>query len=749
MLNTSGTWTLRAHLIALVIAAILPISVFAAAAVVFQWHQQRDESTASLGETVDATLLAVEGELESAVTILEAMAASRPLTSGNVREFYAEAGAMLPTHRGWRTIILIAPAGDQIFNLRAPIGTTLPRADLSRGYLRTAARDRRAGISDLFVGRVSGTPTLHVAVPVERDGALKYVLVAGIAPEVFGRSLQGEHVRDVAGVFDREYRFIARSREPEKYLGQRPVAALLEAMGQRPEGGVGRFESYDEQAVYTTWRRSGIGWTVAVAVPAASVEAPLRRSLLLLGGSVVVLLVGGSMVAGLLARRLSRAIDVASAAARRMTKGDAVEASPTSVAEIRALIDTMRDGSELLRRAERERAVLLTQEQEARERAETANRAKDEFLAMFGHELRNPLNVIRTGLEVLERTGARDEGAARTRQLMARQLRHLTELVDDLLDVARVTSGKIVLTRRALDLGALVTRAVAALADAGRTSRHAVRQDVETVWVEGDETRLEQIVTNLVGNALKFTPPGGAITVTVRAEDRDAVLRVEDTGLGIAPDVLSRIFGLFVQADRSLERTQGGLGLGLALVRRLTEMHGGTAEATSDGVGRGAVFTVRLPRIDAPVATSGERRKSAGARPRRQRVLIVEDNTDGREMVRTMLELQGHEVYEASDGRAGIERALALDPDIMIVDIGLPGVDGYEVARTIRAKLDGRGIRLIALTGYGREEDRLRAAAAGFNAHLVKPVDPERLEEVLADPSRRFEPAPQPGDGER
>jgi PAS domain S-box-containing protein len=383
------------------------------------------------------------------------------------------------------------------------------------------------------------------------------------------------------------------------------------------------------------------------------------------------------------------------------------------------------------REAGQQREKLLRDAREARDEAEAANRAKDEFLAMLSHELRNPLNVIAGGISILDSAGKPDERTARTRQLVARQVRHLTHLLDDLLDIARVTSGKIVLNRGPLDLGATVDRCLATLCYADRLSRHTFRKALEPVWVNADETRIEQIITNLVGNAAKFTPAGGEICVSVTCEGRDAILRVEDTGVGIAPALLPRVFDLFVQGDGSVDRALGGLGLGLTLVRRLTEMHGGTVGAASDGPGRGASFTIRLPHIVAPPMPVDSSPTRISAEPKR--ILVVEDNSDGREMLRALLELQGHEVHEAAEGQAAIARALELRPHAAIIDIGLPGIDGYAVAARIRAsESDARHMQLIALTGYGSEQDRRRATEAGFDAHLTKPVEPKRLASLLS-----------------
>jgi signal transduction histidine kinase len=364
-------------------------------------------------------------------------------------------------------------------------------------------------------------------------------------------------------------------------------------------------------------------------------------------------------------------------------------------------------------------------EQRARAEAEAASRAKDEFLAMLGHELRNPVGAIRSAVAILDEIGKHDTTSLRARQVIARQATHLGRLMDDLLDVGRVMAGKILLDREPLDLGEATQRAFATLA--GRAERHHVALACESVWVDADGARIEQIVTNLIVNALKYTPAGGTVEISVRPEADTAVLTVRDTGVGIAPGLLPSVFDLFVQGERPLDRAEGGLGIGLTLVRQLVQLHGGTVAAESAGRGQGSTFTVRLPRIAAlPVAAP----RPAADEKRRRRVLLVEDNDDSREMLRVGLELAGHEVHEACDGPGGIEAARALRPDVAIVDVGLPGANGYEVARQVRTTVPG--MKLIALTGYGQPEDRRRAMTAGFDTHLVKPVDPEQLLVVIA-----------------
>jgi signal transduction histidine kinase/ActR/RegA family two-component response regulator len=376
-----------------------------------------------------------------------------------------------------------------------------------------------------------------------------------------------------------------------------------------------------------------------------------------------------------------------------------------------------------------QKARLLAAAHAARAEAEAASRGKDELLAMLGHELRNPLAAIANAARVLDTAGAPEETARRAREVIARQNAHLARLVDDLLDVARVTSGKIALTRKPLELAEAVRRGVATLAASGRTEQHRVTLELEPVWAHVDETRLEQVVSNLVGNALRFTPPGGTIGVTLRAAGGEAVLEIRDSGMGIAPEMLPRVFDMFVQGARGSDGGPGGLGLGLTLVRRIVELHGGTVGAASDGLGRGSVFTLHLPAMPEPLVPVPRRAPSATNGTRR-RIVIIEDNVDARDMLRVALELAGHEVHEAHDGPSGLATILRVQPDVALVDVGLPEFDGYEVARRVRAAA-GPAVQLIALTGYGQPDDRRQALEAGFDAHLVKPVEPDALQAAI------------------
>jgi PAS domain S-box-containing protein len=368
----------------------------------------------------------------------------------------------------------------------------------------------------------------------------------------------------------------------------------------------------------------------------------------------------------------------------------------------------------------------------ARAEAEAASRAKDEFIAMLSHELRNPLGAISTAIALLNRIEPVSGLAGRARAAITRQTDHLNRLIEDLLEVTRSLLGKITLVRGPIDLSEMAQRCLIALESVAKLEGRALTIEAEPVWVDADPTRLEQIIMNLLSNAVKFTPKGGAIRVEARREDGEAVLRVADTGEGIAPQFLPLVFDLFAQGDTNFDRPSGGLGVGLTLVRRLVELHGGRVEAASPGLGKGSVFTVRLPALAGEPTRRPQSEEALPSGPQK-RILIVEDDADNREMMHILLESSGHEVHDAADGASGVEIATRLQPDIVLIDIGLPGLDGYEVARRIRAVLKD-GPRLIALSGYGQPEDKRRAFGAGFDDHLVKPADPTRLASILAEP---------------
>jgi two-component system, sensor histidine kinase len=396
-----------------------------------------------------------------------------------------------------------------------------------------------------------------------------------------------------------------------------------------------------------------------------------------------------------------------------------------------------------------EHRTLIMSDISSLAKAQRESRSKDEFLAMLAHELRNPLGAIQGAVHALSIIGHSDPMALRATGIIKRQVVHMARLVDDLLDVGRAVTGKIVLKRRPVNLSDCVKSSVTAIA-AGNPNYSRIQLSGEPCWVHGDAVRLEQIVGNLISNALKFSQSERPVMVNVCREGDDVVLRVRDQGVGIPADMLPRIFDLFVQAHQTIDRSRGGLGIGLTLVRRLAELHGGSVHAESEGDGQGSTFIVRIPAIAAPEElmpavdgaqagnghANGHGNGSTGGIQRyhdTRRVLLVDDNHDSREMYRAVLRANGHDVREAADG----EKALALLDiatfDVAFIDIGLPGgIDGYELARRIRAHPSGAQMRLVALTGYGFPEDRQQSRQAGFARHLVKPVEPDVLQRELS-----------------
>ena len=380
--------------------------------------------------------------------------------------------------------------------------------------------------------------------------------------------------------------------------------------------------------------------------------------------------------------------------------------------------------------AERTAALEATTHQ-----LQEANHRKDEFLAMLAHELRNPLAPIRTAVQLLRLKELTEPHRRRARDVIERQVEHLVNLIDDLLDVSRITRGMITLQLEPVLVGAIVARAVETARPAIDSHRHSLELDLpdELISVEGDKTRLVQVIANILHNAAKFMDPGGRIRLRVWRDGQNAVIQISDTGIGIAPELLPTIFELFTQVHSKSERAQGGLGIGLALVRRLTEMHGGSVTAESEGPGRGATFNVRLPMLVPQLAALSTRKRESGAIPslEPQRILVADDNYDAAEALTLQLQLAGHEVRTAHDGVEAVELAKTFDPDIVLLDLGMPKMDGYEAARQLRLSPTTSRAKLIALTGWGQQQDRDRTTDAGFDAHLVKPVAEAQLFKAL------------------
>ena len=726
---------IRSHLVLMAVAILLPVVVFSAVALQLLRDGEREAGLRGLSETARASALIIDRELASSAAALKLLATSAYLETGDLQAFYQQA-VLLKRASSWT--ILVDENGQQLINTLRPFGEKLPNGG-NRKIVQQVMAMQKPAASDLIVGQVTQKLSTALFVPVPAHDGKRYVLAQAFAAEFFNDAVSQHRTPPgwVVGIMGRDGRFIARNLRAQELLGQLAKPELTAAARARDEG-VLRHQTLEGVDVFDAFTHSELsGWTIGVAAPAADIVATAGRAVAFATLGLLLALAIAATAAAILGRRLVRAITGAAEAAVAMGQGAIPKLAHSRVREIDQLRTALTQASALLgraqesrRQAEAEREGLLHNESEARLRAEAENLGKDQFLAMLGHELRNPLAAISGAIALSERCGDGTAAAAKARAIIQRQSAHLARLVDDLLDVGRMVGGKIRLETLPLDLGDMAQSSMESLRVAGHTAGCALTCTTEPVWVQGDPTRIKQIISNLLVNAVKFTPAGGAVALTVGSTAGEAVLTVKDSGVGIAPELLPHIFELFVQGETSLDRAQGGLGIGLALVHQLVSLHGGTVSVASAGPGQGSAFTVRLPRIAAPAAPPAPA-LPARTQDRRWRILLIEDNDDARRMLSQLLGIEGHEVFEAATALEGLRLAGLQQPDLAIVDIGLPDLTGYEIAQRLRGDGGTETMGLIAMTGYGQEEDRENALAAGFDFHLVKPVDIDQLLAVI------------------
>ncbi|HEV8586769.1 MAG TPA: ATP-binding protein [Methylomirabilota bacterium] len=1014
---------MRRHLVTLVVAAVVPVVVFATIMVVVFGRGERASTERGLRDTTRALTLAVDREIESSIKALQALAGSLDLDTDDYAAFAHHAGRVMPTQPSWRMISLADPRGDVLVTSPRGGGTAAHAALGRRSYFLEMTRTRKPVLSDVLVDRATGAPTIAIAVPVIRDGRLRYAIAADLEPAALSRFVAAQHLPEAwtGTIIDRDGFVVARSRAPEAWIG-RPAGTLLG--GLVGDAGWTRGVDVDGVDAYAAHSRSAsTGWTVAIGVPAASVDAPLRRSLMLgLGGGLVVLL-GGAALAALVGRRIARPILALVEAAEALGQGRALVPTASAVTEVNRLaaaleaaarerdrferalrasetqmraiftstldaivvlddvgryvdvnpaaeelfgvtrevllgrtvhdcavpgdvegawrdlrakgsvvgsfrlvrpdgslrdvefsatadvmpgrhvaivrdVTARRQAEDDLRRSEREalavadlsrrinerldldailrlvcetarnvcgadsasimlrdpeapdvmtmrcrvppvdlpagvgrvergrglgghvmetgralrtadyttdpritrdydklgellgtvsalvvpivddgvtgllyvanrtrrpfgdadevlllrlaeqataairNARLLAREQAARAEFEATNRSKDDFLATLSHELRTPLTAMLGWVRMMRSARLGPEQTARALETIERNTVWQAKLIDDLLDVSRIISGKMQLDRQPVDVVAVVGEAIETLRrDAeAKGVRLEVTLEPGAAIVHGDAVRLAQVVANLVSNAIKFTAAGGRVGVELARPPGEAVLRVRDTGAGIEPALLPHVFDRFRQGGRG----GGGLGLGLAIVRHIVSLHGGRVEAHSDGPGRGATFTVTLPLSVEPRAAivTALPRAPRGPRPLEGvRVLAVDDHADARELVRVALTDRGAEVRTAASVSEAVAALEETQVDVLLSDLGLPGADGFALVAHLRERERTSGRRpmvAIALTAYASLHDRAQALAAGFDLHVAKPVDPDVLTDAVAGALHRL-----------
>jgi len=707
----------RWHLTALAVGAALPALVLAGLLGVRLVQDERRALEARIVDRARWLSQGIDLEMDSSFRVLDALAQSVHLDpGGELARFEAEGRRVLATEPTWRAVVLHGLDGRILFHTGRT--TTDTGFVIDRVSFDAVLAARRPVVGGLH-GQPGGGLGFPLRVPVQRGGAPRYVLSAILSPESMGALLASDPAAEefTRSLVDGRGVVVARTRDPARFVGQPSSPAFRDQVSLVPPDGGALFPSVtlEEVSAYAAVHRSPVsGWVTCVVLPASAIEGPARRTAFVLALTTLGFVLAGGGGALLLGRRLSRAFVQAAEGAVALAHGRVPEVPASSVREVMELRAALLRSSALLGAREAERDENLRQ-------ARAAGQAKDEFLAMLGHELRNPLAPISAALELLERRG---EGRAET-EVIARHTRYLTRLVDDLLDVSRVTRGTLTIQARPVRLGEVMASALEQAGPLIEERRHAL--DVELtptdLSVMGDPSRLAQVVTNLLGNAAKYTPPGGRLRVLGRRAGAEVELEVSDDGAGIAPDMLPRIFDAFVQGPRAVDRQEGGLGLGLTIVRSIVLAHGGQVEARSDGPGKGSVFTVRLPFAEPPPPPSSAPPAPPAAPARTgQRVLVVDDNVEAAELLSELLRLEGHDAVAAYDGPTALAAAERERFDAAILDIGLPRMDGYELARRLRA-LPAGPRRLVALTGYGQRKDVVAAGEAGFDAHFVKPAD--------------------------
>lgn len=723
---------LRTRLFQLVVSTVVPLVILAIVLGGLLAAREQDTFREGALARIRALMTAVDAELLGHVRAVETLGASRSLEN-DLAAFYLDAERVLQSQLDWQNIVLALPDGQQVINLARPFGAPLADTPEMESFREVLATGEPA-VGNVFLGESTRQYGVPVRVPIFDDASrLKYVLSAVVELQAFGDLMREQNLPPtwVSGLIDATGHFIGRIPAlPHANLASED---FRHAVAGSREGWF-RGLTLEKIDTYTAFKVSDVSdWSVGIAIPATVVNAGARNAawIIVLG---TLFSVGIALAfAFLIGRRIVQPISRLAASARALGDGrqPGNQAANVGIDELGEVARALDETAEAID----ERHALLQREQAA---LRDADRAKDAFLAMLGHELRNPLGAIMTAAQVSGIAEPGSELAVQSQATIERQARHMTRLIEDLLDVSRVTMGKVTLKYEHFDLARLARRVIRTWeqSESGRAGR--VELTATEVWVDADRSRIEQVLSNLLDNAAKFSPVNARFQVVVRQDGEDALMEVTDPGEGMTPDQLEQVFGLFIQGPAGIARLRGGMGVGLALVKRLVEMHAGTIQAASPGLGKGATFSVRLPAVPAASATETEDTVSMRLLALRAlRILVTEDNDDAREMMKQMLQMDGHEVQVARNGAETLACLENWVPDVILMDIGLPDMEGYELARRIGESEVRPKLKLIALTGYGQVEDERRAYDAGFDLHLVKPVAPELLREVLVAMTRK------------
>jgi signal transduction histidine kinase/CheY-like chemotaxis protein len=737
---------LRTILALLVLATTVPLGLFAARLIWTSWRQQQVLIDRQNIEQARAVSVGVDQEVDRTVAALHVLAELDPVDDPDPTRFLTTAARMLPLHRGWQGLRLIDPSLGVLADTDADSGE--PSTVSNPGWVQQVLHTGNPAVSTVFKDPVSGQWVVSVGVPVKRRGSIKHVLGVRIFAQTFSQILNRARLPadGVVALLDTDRRIIARTRNQDRYIGRPPAPDFVENSRSGSEG-TWRTTLLEGIPAYSAWVRSPVtGWTVGVGLPSGPVDSPIRRSFVVLIALGVAILGAGIVLATYLSRGIVRTHTSAASAARSLARGEPVtllrsriaEADDLAIAlgEAAAILQTrMRERDQAQQEVDRNRAALLEQEQAGRRDAEALSRAKDEFVATVSHELRTPLNAI-YGWVALLKSGQLDPARhGHALDVIERNTRAQAQLIDDLLDMSRMIRGPLRLEMRPVRLSEVLEAAVDSVRPtaAARQISLSVHAGHEAV-VSADPGRLQQVVWNLLANALKFTPAGGHVDASLVVEGSEAVIRITDDGEGIAPEFLPYVFDRFRQETGDITRTHSGLGIGLALVRYLAELHGGNVSAHSSGKGKGSTFSLRLP-VPRAGAAKTSRDAAAAVDPSTLtglHVLVVDDDADARDVVATALVHAGARVTTAPSAAEAMAIAGEDDVHIVLTDIAMPKDSGYDLLRTLRGHPRTARARIVAMTGRGHIDEGDRSLAAGFDGYVGKPLQAPHLIDLLA-----------------
>jgi signal transduction histidine kinase len=697
---------------------VLPLLVFAATLVYLLTQEGGNTTRRTLIEANESLARVVQSELSRSAEDLERLSLAAAADPDDPELALRLASSLAGPGQPFSAIILVTEREERVLGGNA--GIAVDPSVRQRGGQR--------GISNFQKTVGWGRGVVEVSTPYQAQAGT--TLVGQLNLQRLARTLashSGE--RSYATVLDANDIILARSTDFEMYVGEPPSRQTLEAIHGNSRG-TARFPTRDGRELFWSWRRlPGSDWVVFLGTQAREMDASFRDSLrqLLLGAALALAL--GLLAAGWTGRRIVRAVEDLTEQTPGLVSGTSRTYRPSGLKQVDELYDALAAAGARLQLAQDERDNALLAEQALRRSAERESRTKDVFIATLSHELRNPLAPIVAAARLLQREGLAPVHVARAAAIIDRQSRMLSHLLDDLLDASRLTTGRVHLNRKPTPLADVFQAASEAVRPLMQERQHRLLMTLqpEGLAVLGDKVRLVQVTVNLLNNAAKYTDPGGRIELAaVPHGDREILLTVTDNGIGISEEAIPHIFNIFGQVESERERAQGGLGIGLFLVKGLVQLHGGQVRASSPGPGKGTRFEVTLPRTVAPAALpSADLAASGFGREERKAVLVVDDNVDAAMTLKALLEISGgFEVDVVHTGEDALLRADETGYDAICVDIGLPGIDGYEVAKRLKSRTEAK---LVATTGWGTFEDKRRAFDAGFDSHLTKPVDPDEL----------------------